>query len=186
MNFYILEDNLYVPANRWFLGNIDLKEGESFWKYLIAGEVDIPLKPLLIGVREEGIPLDFTMADFELPIVNEKVAGLLDSDEVQLIPVLIKKFEESQQYFLMVIRFRIACVDEEKSVFDKWEPGNSIRPDLAGNYKSIYKLVLNTEDIGKRNIFRLKKYNSFIIISEKLKNLFDKNKITGINYKKVT
>ncbi|MFM7858616.1 MAG: hypothetical protein ACKO96_43530, partial [Flammeovirgaceae bacterium] len=81
-------------------------------------------------------PLDFTFADFELLILNQKVSNLLLKNEVQSIPIKINGYTSEKPHFLTTILNGIDCVDEEKSVFDKWESGNDIRPDKAGHYKT--------------------------------------------------
>ena len=87
----------------------------------------------------------------------------------------------------MVINREIECVDETKSIFVKWEKDDPIRPDKAGEYESFEKLVLNPLDIPEdAHIFRLKKYDILIVISEKLKLLLEENKVSGLQYKKLT
>lgn len=120
-------------------------------------------------MREKGIPLDFTMADFELLIVNEKTTALFNTEDVQLFEVKIEKFYSKEKYFLMTTRNENDCVDEEKSIFDTWEINNPIWPDLAGQYKTFYKLAVRKELNTSCEIFRIKKYHSIIIINENLK-----------------
>lgn len=186
MNYYQLLDDLDNPPNRWILGNINFDGEWDFWKYLKVGEVEIPKKKLFVSVREEGIPLDFTMADFELLIVSEKTASLMNQDEVQLIPVQIKEDTPKRNYYLMTIKNEIDCVDELNSVFDKWEINDPIRPDKAGQYKTFYKLFIKEELSDHFEIFRIKRYNSIIIVSENLKIEFEQNKLIGVKFKKVT
>ena len=186
MDFYKLQDNLYIPIDRWFLGSIDFDNEWEFWQYLNAGEINIPNKQLEISVKEEGIPLDFTFADFGILIVNEKTANLFNDNEVQLIPIRLKGYKNINKYFVMVVKNVLDCVDENKSVFTKWEKDNPIRPDKAGQYKSIYKLVIKSELANGHNIFRIKNYDVIIAISETLKKRLEELRITGIKFKKVT
>jgi hypothetical protein len=185
-NFYRLQDELNKPEGRWFLGSINFEGEWDFWRYVSAGEVDISSKELFVNIRDMGIPLDFTMADFELLIVNSKVANLVDKEEVQLIPLKVDGFKSEEVYYLMIVKNEFDCVDEEKSSFDKWEPNNSIRPDKAGQYKTFYKLVVKPESVTGKNIFRIKDYNGIIIISEDLKKKFEKGKVIGVKYKQVS
>lgn len=188
MHYYELLDELYIPKKRWFLGSVNFDGEWEFWKYVSPGKVDIPHKELFITTRKKGLPLDFTMADFELLIVNEKVKNLISEEEVQFIPIKLETDPNSKiNYYLMVVNKEIECVDESKSVFVKWEKDNPIRPDKAGEYKSFEKLILNPADIPKESdIFRLKKYDIVIVVSERMKLLLEENKVSGIQYKKIT
>jgi hypothetical protein len=188
MNYYELLDELYIPKKRWFLGSINFDGEWEFWKYVSPGEVDIPTKQLFVKTRRKGLSLDFTMADFELLIINEKVKNLIANEEVQFIPVKLEEEPNSKiNYYLLVVNKEIECVDESESIFVKWGKDDSIRPDKAGKYKSFEKLILNPDGIPEEaNIFRLKKYDRLIVISEKLKLWFEENKVSGIKYKKLT
>jgi hypothetical protein len=188
MNYYSVLRELYIPKKRWFLGSINFDGEWDFWKYVSPGKVDVPQKELFVTTRKKGHPLDFTMADFDLLIINEKVKNLISEDEVQFIPVKLETDPNSKtNYHLMVVNKEIECVDESKSVFVKWLKDDPIRPDKAGKYKSFEKLVLNPDDIPKEaNIFRLKKYDLVIVISERLKHLLEENKVSGVQYEKLT
>lgn len=188
MNYYEVLDELYIPKKRWFLGSINFDGEWDFWKYVSPGKVDIPQKELFVTYRKKGFPLDFTMADFELLIINEKVKNLISEEEAQFIPVKLEADTNSKtNYYIMVINRDIECVDESKSVFVKWLKNDPIRPDKVGEYKSFEKLVLNPDNIPEEaNIFRLKKYDSVIVIGDKLKVLLEKNNVSGVTFKKIT
>lgn len=184
MHYYRILDELGKPANRWFLGKVNFESEWDFWKYIGVGEVEVPNKELFIDVRKGGIPLDFTMADFELLIVNEKVKNILDEKEVQLIPVKVKGVLGN--YYIVVTKYDCDCVDETNSSFDKWVENDPIRPDKAGEYKTIYKLIINPQLAHSMNIFRVKKYDSAVIVSDSLKKQLEKEGIEGVKFKKVT
>jgi len=89
MDYFRIIDNLDEPANRWFLGSVNFDNEWDFWKYTDTGNFELPGRELSITIRRQGVPLDFTMADFELLVINSKIAALLDTDEVMLIPLII-------------------------------------------------------------------------------------------------
>jgi len=182
MKHYRLLDELYIPLNRWFLGKINFDDKWDFWKYVTVGEVTVPKKELFVNIRQNGHPLDFTMADFELLIVNKRTATLFDSNDVQLFPVRIQNLPSKDTYFLMTLKNEHDCVDEKLSVFDKYQMDDPIRPDKAGEYKTIYKLVVRNDFKAANSIFRIKGYNGAIIISEELKDKLSNSKISGIKY----
>jgi len=186
MEFFALVDNIDDPSDRWFLGNIVAENSDDFWKYIKPGNVVCANEKQQVNVREKGRPLDFTMADFEILIVNEKVASIISgSNEVQLIPIKITGHDQAVHYILVVIN-EVQCLDESRSEFEKWEVGNDIRPDKAGQYRIVYKLVIDPAMVSGNNIFRLKNYNSMVIVSGKMKQELERSKVTGISFRNIT
>jgi hypothetical protein len=190
MRYFELTDDLYNPEDRWFLKSINVVDENkiSIWKFLSPAKVELPsTKDLTISIRTEGKPLDFTFADFGVMVVNEKVADLLNDEECQLIPVKIEGIKNGHSYFITILLNCVDCVDESRSNFEKWQPNDPIRPDKAGMYKSIYKLLVDDKKINdNNNIFRLGKYNVVTIINEKLKKQFEQNAVTGVQFRDVT
>ncbi|MBN8652638.1 MAG: hypothetical protein J0L67_14495 [Cytophagales bacterium] len=186
MQYFKLIDDLDNPPGRWFLGELNFDDEWDFWKYISVGRVDVPKKDLFVSLRKDGFPIDFTFADFELMILNEKAANLMSKDDVQFIPVAVNGCTSGNPYYLTTIINEIDCVDEEKSVFDRWELDNDIRPDKAGQYKTFYKLFVNQDKCEGSQIFRLKNYNSVIIVNESLKREFERNNLSGVKFQKVS
>ena len=182
-------DELHKPKDRWFLKSLNVVDENkiSVWKFISPAKVELPdMKKLRISIREEGRPLDFTFADFEVLIINEKVAYFLNDDECQLIPVEIEGFKSTHSYFVAVLLKSVDCVDESRSAFEKWQIDDPIRPDLAGEYKSIYNLFVSPSRISGNTIFRLGKSENTIIVNENLKKQFEKNAVSGVRFKDVT
>jgi hypothetical protein len=189
MRYYRLMDELYNPEDRWFLRSLNVVEENkiSVWKFLSSERVELSEnEKLKIRIRAEGTPLDFTFADFEVLVVNDKVAAYLSDKECQLIPLEIDSIKNRHSYFVAVLLNKVDCVDESRSSFDKWPVDDPVRPDLAGEYKNIYKLFLDTSKIGNNSIFRLAKSDNIIIIDEKLKKLFEEDSITGVKFRDVS
>ena len=183
-------DELNKPKDRWFLKSLNTVDENkiSIWKFLSPARVKLPeTEKLKISVREDGKPLDFTFADFEVLVVNEKVAFFLSEEECQLIPVEVGGTRNKHSYFIAVLLNSVDCLDEDRSIFEKWSSNDPIRPDLAGEYKGIYKLFVDPDKIMPSNtIFRLGKSDNIIIINEKLKRQFESNGITGVKFKEIT
>ena len=182
MKYYRLLDDLEIKK-RWFIGELENIDWD-FWQYIRAKPLDeIPTKPMPIEMQEKGIPLDFTYAAFELPIVNKITKELFSINDVNFYLVINKLFKE--EYYLMHILHQVDCVDEKKSTFDKFEENDPIRPDLAGQYKTIYKLKLKKDIKFNHDIFRVKNYDTAIIISEKIKNKFEELNLIGVEFQEV-
>lgn len=189
MKYYRLMDELNKPKDRWFLKSLNVVDENkiSVWKFLSPAKVNLPNDAKLkMSVREDGKPLDFTFADFELLVLNEKAVSFLSDEETQLIPVEIDGIKNGHTYFIAVLLNSVDCVDESRSVFEKWQIDDPIRPDLAGEYKSLYNLFVDPNKINQNTIFRLGKSDNVIIVNENLKKQFEINGIAGIKFKDVT
>src|ERR1700704_2592661 len=127
MNYYKLYSQISFP-DRWFLGDINVDDN---WVFTDGIGVDASqFKNLDIEIDQKGISLDYTVTNvYAVPIVSEKFSEWLYeySDEIQLIPVSIPNTIEN--YFILVVKNKIECVDEALSNFLIFEKGNDVRPD---------------------------------------------------------
>lgn len=178
--YYRLRTDIYYP-NRWYLG--DINNVDDDWVFIEGKPVDEKkFKNLRVKISKKGASMDFTETSaFIAPIVSEKFAECLSDykDEVQLIPVKVPATKE--QYFIMVVKNKIDCVDESKSFFSKFEKDDSVRPDLAGEYREIGILKINTSVVDKA-IFRLDKFDLCIIVNGDVKRKLEKAKVTGARF----
>lgn len=182
-DYYRLYSDMYYPK-RWYLGDINVDDDWIFMKGIPVNEKEF--KDLKVEVYEKGEERDFTETDpFAAPIVSEDFAEWLYEymNEVQLLPVKVPR--SKKKYFILVVKNRIDCVDESRSEFEKYEEGNDIRPDLAGEYSSIAALKIKPEVVDKA-IFRIDKYEVVIVINGDLKRKLEKAKLTGVVFESVT
>ena len=138
----------------------------------------------LIKYNPEELIKSFILIDFINPI--KLILVSFNEEEIQFIPIKINGNLIIDSYYLAVTKKGVDCVDESKSLFDKWKEDDSVRPDKAGEYKTIYKLMIDPEKIQGAHFFRIKKYDVAIIISEKLKHKMEEKHIKGIKFKKVS
>lgn len=180
MDYYRLNTDIGFPK-RWYLG--DINNVDDDWAFMKGKPVnEKKFKNLIVKITKKGASMDFTETSaFIAPIVSEKFAECLSEykDEVQLIPVKVP--DAIEQYFIMVVKNKIDCVDESRSIFAKFKEGNDIRPDLAGEYSEIGVLKINTTVVDKA-IFRLDKFNVYIIINGDVKIKLEKAKVKGVRF----
>jgi hypothetical protein len=70
----------------------------------------------------------------------------------------------------------LECMDEEASEFDRFTLTGS-RPDLAGQYKTFYKLRLHPAVVPEdAHIFRVARYEVAMIVSPAMKELLKKER----------
>lgn len=87
------------------MGELNLDDSFDFWNYVRVNRVPNALadnKKLEISVRIKGHPLDFTFADFDVPIVNSTVLSLIESDSVEVIPVKLNGIVEQLTHYVLL------------------------------------------------------------------------------------
>ncbi len=184
MKYYRLKDDIEYP-NRWYLGDILDVDG---WELLSSvPKIDNKLD---VELYQDGDEMDFTLSEvYGIPIVSEKVKQALEFlSEIRFIPLTVTRRRDScnSQYFAMVILLDVDCVDEGMSEFQKFEINDPVRPDKAREYRSFTTLRLNPENILGIDIFRLKKFETAIIVSEQVKTILEAIGATGLNFSSVT
>src|SRR5579885_1919492 len=104
MKYYKIIDDLNIP-NRWWLGEVSFPDEDDFWKYKSTGKIVNPPNNLFVELKESGRNLNITLADFDLFIIHESAVNIFDIQDIQLVPVSIKEYENIGQYYIMVILF---------------------------------------------------------------------------------
>jgi hypothetical protein len=189
MEYYRLTDDLGIKR-RWYLGDLNV-DIEDVWNLRKGRNVNLLIyKDLKIEIDQKGTPLDYTCSNADnIPVISDLFVECLYEfmHEIDLIPVAVQNLSTnlSNRFYVMVVKNLIDCVDESRSDFRKFEIDDDVRPDLAGEYRSINILKVDKSKISK-NIFRLAKYDLVTIVSEKLKKNLEEAKLYGLKFKLVS
>lgn len=184
MKYYRLNNDFKFPG-RWVLGDINIRDN-----WLFSSPVSVNLRSyrkLKVELYRPGIAMDYSStALYGVSIISTAMTECLSDfmDDIQLIPIMVPG-TPAGAYNVLIINNAIDCVDEKRSTFDKFQPGNKIRPDKVGEYNLIYKLKIDTGKVD-RHIFLLDKYDVFMIVSEKVKKALTKKKLTGLDFELVS
>jgi hypothetical protein len=184
--YYRMIDDVEIP-NRWFLKSPVDADGNDVNPELfeITEEIHVAT-PLKIMVRRTGKPLDFTFADFDMPVASKHVAEKIRriaGSSVQILPAIVENYQG--QFMIMNVLERVNCLDESKSEFLKWTE-NDNRPDKVGQYRQVTRLLINSKKVPNLHIFRIDGWEIALIVSEKLKNAFLEVGVTGVRFLDVT
>jgi hypothetical protein len=201
--FFQLVDNLGIKG-RWHLNGLADSKGRELdsrdFRYGLPVELGPPMKvslynqelvvdvhgPLRVTLQYKGKPLDFTFAGDEMPVVTTKVADLIAkfaSSDIQRIPVQVASREE--HYEIINVVSRIDCIDVKRSEIDEWWTEEDDRPDKIGKPRMIYKLVIDPGRVGNSNIFRPEGWEVATIVSEVIKDAFERAEVTGVRFSAV-
>jgi hypothetical protein len=172
MRYYRLLDDINYP-DRWYLGEI---EGPgSNWQFTDGMKLDqASVKDLKLSVYQAGKPMYYTITEgYGVPIVSEKIRRQLEGfPRIQFIPVNIFGEDVDMNYYIMVVITKLDCVNEELSVFGKFEENDLVGPDLVGQYSWFTKLIVDPNKRNKEEIFRINKAENYLVVSERIRHAF--------------
>ena len=193
--YYDLRDDVEFPG-RWFLrGPVDslgqkidervFTEGTPVGRVvpLWTGDTTIAVPPFRIVPRECGVPLDFTFADFDMPVLKAELAEALTAlapDAIQRIPVDVES--ANGKYEIVNIIGKVKCLDEERCVYKWWTDADN-RPEMVGRYRGVGPIVIKPELAAGRNIFRIAGWEIAVVVSQRIKDLFESLEVTGVKFK---
>lgn len=140
---------------------------------------------LHIPVRQEGVKVDFNMADFDMPVVNgraRRVFAEYAGDDIQFVPVQIEGLEDP--FWIMNVLRENGRVDAERSEFTKWKADDG-RPDKVDQYRMITRLKITSLGV-EDHIFRLRGWKVALVVSDMLVAALEKSGVTGISFEKIS
>lgn len=125
------------------------------------------------------LAFDCLTTNANIPLVNKKVKALLEdiaSNEIQFInaDIICTDGVLKGVYYYMNILHKVKAIDHEKSVYTKYTDSDGI---LRFEY-----LVYKANALNGLNIARDSEFTPHLLVNEKIKTTFDKEKITGVRF----
>ncbi|RZF53639.1 hypothetical protein EXE30_06600 [Acinetobacter halotolerans] len=191
MDYYEIKADFYDFSNQYFITEIDgfnnpraqLDWDEFLFEYLSNKQKQY------VATIESGLEeVDFTTTFYGFCVVSEKFANLLVLEKISdclFIPLIFNK-QLSQKFYLLIDSLRYDCVDEKNSDFQKFLENDPVRPDFAGRYRAFFKLIIDASKTDNSDLFRLENEDSTVIVSQRIKDIYDSNHFTGASFTKVT
>jgi hypothetical protein len=181
--FFRLLDDMSLRG-RWFLKGPVNQQGERVDPriFTTGNPVDITA-PLVIPLRQPGIALDFTLADFGMPVVTRtlglKLAAVAPS-ELQRLPATIEGVEG--EYDVVNVLAALDCLDRARSQVRYWTESDG-RPGKVGKPRMITSLGIDPSRALGRHIFRILDWEVALIVSESLASALDS--VSGVRLEPV-
>jgi len=175
MTIYRLEDDLREPL-RWCLRAPTNEAADDFtWAFNVA-KAARPTLPLFARLRRRGRPVDYTLADFDIPILSSAAMMLFRHharEHVQFFPVRIEG--ESDEYFVMNILTEADCLDETASEIQWWTEGHRTE-----RYRMIVHEVYDRRVTDLPPIFRLSNFHVAVLVTDELRQAINQARLTGM------
>jgi hypothetical protein len=168
--------------NYWFLSKLKNSNGEIIDEMQFQRCLKLNIEnDLFYQVEIDGErPLFFFAGANTAPVIGVVIKQEFDKlmmDSVQYIPVGVHGYDE--KYYILNIIKDYDCMDKDKSKYDLFSLPNIPTPMMM-----MYDLYIRQND-EYPPIFRIKDYGTAVIISQKIKDILEKYKVDGINYKLV-
>lgn len=157
-----------ISPDRFFL-----KEGR------ILGLNEFKPKPTVnFEVKKERVlQFDCLPNDALVPLVNERVKNILESiaiDDIQFFPAkLVCTDGILESYYFLNATHLIKGIDHEKSIYTTMDM-------LDGGILGFSYLTYKEGCLEKHQLARDEEYESNLLVSEGVKSIFDKEKISGV------
>lgn len=166
--FYRLSDDNRIP-DRWFLGSPVDQAGVGLDPrvFTYGNTLDIQ-GPLYLPKRQDGQPLAFTLADFDMPVVREDLAATIAKiapAELQRIPVAVEG--ESDNYEILNALRVVDCLDYDHSKVTLWNDGDG-RPDKVGLPRMVTDLRVDSDRIGTTRLLRVAHWRIALVVSQNI------------------
>jgi len=136
-----------------------------------------------------GNPDDVLQNALGLPIYSARLRKTLDKAGVtgiQYLPVGVFRSNNSliKGFAIANILSLLPAMDFDKSDYDLYEEDYFLL-ERRGKVRGIRKPVLRSIVIEGYDVFRLKEFNRYIIVSERFRNIFIANGFTGYSFHQV-
>jgi hypothetical protein len=185
MKYFEMDDFAEIQG-RWWLKTPRDASGALIDPELFCNGQLLDLRPpLTISIRYDGEPLDWTFADFDMPVVSKRTADLLRSicgDDFQSFDATIEGY--NGDFEVLNILKVIGCLDEQKSDILFWKEEDG-RPDKVGQYRQVANMRIDSSQIGGANMFRIAGWEIALIVSEHIRRAFIDHKISGVRFVEV-
>lgn len=134
-----------------------------------------------VELKINGASTDYTTTSFRsVPLGSFKVLQALSGlDGFTAFPARIVNFGQKTSYHILHFWDVVDFFDEARSAVEIIPFNDPIRPDLAGNYRSVTKLKIDPSKAVGKHTFRIARLEGRVIVSEDVKKRFEDFGITG-------
>jgi hypothetical protein len=185
VRYYRLTDAV-ATRGRWFLASPLSPAGEELDPRLFTNAEPADVAgPLRLPLRRRGRPLDFTLADFDMPVASERLAthvAQLAGGAVQCIPVTVEG--ATAPHAILNVTRAVHCLDETASDI-LWWTAEDDRPDRIGQYRMVDDPVLDAARLQGEPVFRVDGWRIMLLVHEDVRRALEGGRYTGLAFEEV-
>lgn len=175
-------------TDHWYLGApMDSRGAEIDPRKFIRGMPVGGIEELRVRIRKFGRQVDFNFADFDMPVVHNRLIEVISQLSGATLQTIKASVEGvcGENFEVVNACDIVDCVDESKSRFTKWEEGDG-RPEKVGQYRMISELWIKPSIAAGHHFFRIAGWPIALIASAQMKADLESSQPTGISFTPVS
>src|SRR5437868_4918930 len=153
--FFDLFCDMGAPKERWYLNGPWGVNRELLGEALTSGRKYEGAAPVVCAIADAGPPLELTMTEELVPILNDRVAEIFSAHadrDAQLIQARVTGSDA--KLWAVNVLATPDCIDEARSTkVERWTAADG-KPNLIGSYRKIEGLRIDPARAGDHAIFR--------------------------------
>lgn len=178
-SYFVMSDTGEIPG-RWYLNHPTTCEGEEVdpWQFTAGQRLDFR-EPLVFTQFQHGRALPFSLAAYEIPVVDEETGNVLravSGDDLELLPAIIEG--QDAPFWIANVVNAMECVDEARSRFTRFTPEH--HPDRAGEYQMFIELKIDPARVVGHQVFRIKGWEAPLIVSDRVRTAMEARALPGL------
>ncbi len=183
--FFCLRDTPFLE-NRWYLGDLTVN-GQAFnnWSLSIGGD-DVPDGALNVVIKREGPLTDINFAGYaRVLVVSDAFRSVCEAAGVDASFWSVSIADaplDGGAFWIMRPEEELDCVDEVASDLQYFEENDPVRPDLAGQTRATFRLLLCAEKTRGNPMFRLAKSPLTIVATDEMRAAIEAAGLTGAHW----
>jgi hypothetical protein len=162
--FRVVDD--FTISGRWLLqGLVDASGAPRDPRNFVYGQRVQEEYGLHIPSIVEGQPLEFTLADFDMPVVSSALGAVIAdvaSEHIQRLPITIEGVGSG--YEILNVTTIVDALDRDHSRLTYWGESDK-RPDKIGKPRMIVEIAIDPNRAFSTPIFRLRDWTIALIVS---------------------
>lgn len=183
--FYRILDDMALDG-RWFLASpVDPKGRDIDPCRFTAGEPVADPGPLSIPLRAEGAPMDFTLADFDMPVATAALGArfaALAPGAVQRLPVAVEGTRDA--YEILNVTRSVRCFDEVASDI-QYVTEDAVRPERVGAYEMVVEAVIDPALAGDEGLFRVEGWTVMLVCDGEVRDALAAEGHSGLKFEEL-
>lgn len=183
--FYRILDDMALDG-RWFLASPVDARGRAVdpRRFTAGGPVPDPGR-LSMPLRVAGAPMDFTLADFDMPVARAALSARLAAlapGAVQRFPVTVDGFDGA--FEILNVTRAVRCFDEDASDI-QYVTEDAVRPERVGTYEMVVEAVIDPALAGDERLFRVEGWRVMLVCDGEVRDALTVDGYSGLRFEEL-
>jgi len=166
-------------GEQWFSDEPIRDDGESVDARTFVDCATYEGPPLTLKTIQRGRRFPINFGPFDMPVVSVELGEKLLTLARRDLQLVAAKIDGTEPVSILNVLTCRDCVDESRTIGTKWTSLDR-RPDKVGAYRMIVKLFIDPERVAGSNMFRIRTWETPLIISEHVSSNLTEQELEGV------